>query len=86
MYATVATQLIMDHMCKEPFTPPRFPLVLLAAATANSVLELYDTRAVAAASTAAMLLYYGLYVTAIVRQVTVFLGIKCFVIPEVKQA
>lgn len=86
VYATVATQLIMDHMCKEPFTPPRFPMVLLAAATANSVLELYDTRVVAAVSTAAMLVYYGLYVTAIVRQVTVFLGIKCFVIPEIKQA
>nr|BAU37047.1 ethanolaminephosphotransferase [Chlamydomonas sphaeroides] len=77
VYATVATQLIMDHMSKEPFRPPLVPLAVLAAATANSFLQLADGRLVAFGGSAIMLVYYGIYVTSIVNQVCAFLGIHC---------
>ncbi|GIL51970.1 hypothetical protein Vafri_7936 [Volvox africanus] len=78
VYAIVATQLIMDHMCKEPFRPPLFPMAVLATAALNSVVELVDARMVAAGAVAIMIVYYGVYVSTIVRQVCAFLGIKCF--------
>ncbi|KAG2426862.1 hypothetical protein HYH02_014715 [Chlamydomonas schloesseri] len=80
VYAIVATQLIMDHMCKEPFRSPLLPLAVLTLAAANSVLQLVDTRATAATLTGAMVVYYLMYVTTIVNQVCAYLGIKCLTI------
>lgn len=80
VYALVATQLIMDHMCKEPFHPPLLAGAVALAAAANSVVELVDTRLVAAASVALLLGYYLWYVTTIVNQVCAYLGIKCYTI------
>ncbi|GLC46650.1 hypothetical protein PLESTB_001550600 [Pleodorina starrii] len=78
VYAIVATQLIMDHMCKEPFRPPVIPLAVLGVATVNSVVEIADTRLVAGGFVTVMLIYYGFYVSTIVKQVCAFLGITCF--------
>ncbi|KAG2422683.1 hypothetical protein HXX76_015847 [Chlamydomonas incerta] len=80
VYAIVATQLIMDHMCKEPFRSPLLPLAVLTAAAANSVLQLVDARATAATLAGAMIVYYLVYVTTIVNQVCLYLGIKCLTI------
>lgn len=80
MYAIVATQLIMDHMCKEPFRSPLLPLAVLTVAAANSVLQLVDARATAATLAGAMIVYYLVYVTTIVDQVCAYLGIKCLTI------
>ncbi|GFR42927.1 hypothetical protein Agub_g3824 [Astrephomene gubernaculifera] len=80
VYATTATQLIMNHMCKEPFRPPLLPLGLLSLATVNSVVEVVDTRAVAVGCVGLMLVYYSWYVTTIVNQVCACLGIRCFTI------
>ncbi len=80
VYATVATQLIMDHMCKEPFRPPLLPLMIVIVACANSVLRLADGRMVAAVGVVIALVYYLWYVTTIVNQVCDFLKIKCLVI------
>ncbi|KXZ42693.1 hypothetical protein GPECTOR_124g493 [Gonium pectorale] len=80
VYATFATQLIMDHMCKEPFKPPLVPLGLLGAAAANSLAGLVDGRLMAAGCVALMGPYYLWYVTTIVGQICAFLGIKCLTI------
>lgn len=80
VYALVATQLIMDHMCKEPFQPPLLAGVVLLVASVNSVVEVIDTRVVAAGSAVLLLGYYLWYVTTIVNQVCAYLGIMCYTI------
>ncbi|KAG2485052.1 hypothetical protein HYH03_016150 [Edaphochlamys debaryana] len=80
VYATVATQLIMDHMCKEPFQPPLVPLGVLIAAMVNSLAQAVDGRALAFALAGFMLVYYSIYATTVISQVTTYLGIRCLTI------
>ncbi|GFH31300.1 uncharacterized protein HaLaN_30315, partial [Haematococcus lacustris] len=42
VYATVALQLIVAHMAKEPFVPFSWALAVLALGSGNAVLRLVD--------------------------------------------
>nr|BAU37044.1 ethanolaminephosphotransferase [Chlamydomonas asymmetrica] len=80
IYAYIATQLIMDHMCKEPFEPPRLVLGALLLVAANSVLGIVPPHLVAYAFTPVMVVLYVRFVVGVVNEVCAYLGIPCLTI------
>lgn len=79
-YAYIATQLIMDHMSKEPFTPPWALLLLTCAFAANCTLHLVPDHLVAYTLTPIITIMYLRYVLGVIHEVCAFLGIKCLTI------
>jgi len=77
VYALTASQLIMAHMCKEPFIPPLWAIGSMAAAAANSRLHVYDPLTVTLVLDAIMLVGYLHYVLSVINQICGFLGIRC---------
>lgn len=79
-YALMASQLIMAHMCKEPFQAPLWAIVCLALGNLNKVLGLYDPLTVTLALDAALLAGYLHYVLVVIGQICEHLDIYCLTI------
>lgn len=77
VYALAASQLIMAHMCKEPFVPPMWAIAGLAFAAANSRMEWVDPLAATLAFGGVALLAYLHYVLSVIGEICDFLGIRC---------
>jgi ethanolaminephosphotransferase len=77
VYALTASQLIMAHMCKEPFQPPLWAIMGMALVAANGRLRLYDPLTVTAAWNVVVLAGYLHYVLSVISQICYFLGIRC---------
>ncbi|MEW5306169.1 MAG: hypothetical protein WDW36_008656 [Sanguina aurantia] len=85
-YALIASQLITDHMCKEPFRPMLWPFAVLAAGALNTHLRLLDPILFSFACNVVVTAGYLHWVVTVVGQITKFLGIKCLTIPRAKAA
>lgn len=77
VYALTASQLIMAHMCKEPFQPSLWAIFGMAAAAANSRLRFVDPLRLTVALDVVMLFGYLHYVISVINQICGFLGIHC---------
>lgn len=86
LYALIASQLITDHMCKEPFRPMLWPFAVLAAGALNTHLHVVDPIMFSFACNVVVTAGYLHWVVTVVGQITKFLGIKCLTIPRVKAA
>lgn len=79
-YALFASQLIMAHMCKEPFDAPVWVLLLMAAGILNKVLGLYDPLQVTIGIDVLLLAGYLHYVVVVINQICEHLDINCLTI------
>ncbi|KAI8470281.1 MAG: CDP-Ethanolamine:DAG ethanolamine phosphotransferase [Monoraphidium minutum] len=77
IYALTASQLIMAHMCKEPFEPPLWAVGGMALAAANSRLRIVDPLALTAGLAVVALFGYLHYVISVINEICGFLGIRC---------
>jgi ethanolaminephosphotransferase len=77
VYALTASRLIMAHMCKEPFEPPMWAILAMAAGAANSRLRVVDPLALTLALDAVVLAAYLHYVLSVIGEICAFLGIRC---------
>lgn len=80
VYALTASRLIMAHMCKEPFEPPMWAILGMAAVAANSRLRIVDPLALTVAFDVVALIGYLHYVLSVINQICGFLGINCLTI------
>lgn len=80
VYALVASQLIVAHMAKEPFTPSSWGYLLLLVGALNRQLGVVDGMVVAAFLTATALFWYGHYVVSVVNAICLHLHIHAFTI------
>ncbi len=84
-YAFVASQLIMAHMCKEPFEPAMWAIGQMALGAVNRRLHVVDPLALTAGLTALVLLGYLHYVLVVIGQICDFLDINCLTIKKKKE-
>ncbi|KAL6763528.1 CDP-Ethanolamine:DAG ethanolamine phosphotransferase [Haematococcus lacustris] len=85
VYATVALQLIVAHMAKEPFVPFSWALAVLALGSGNAVLRLVDPLPLNWLLLATTLVAFTHYATSVIDQICKYLGIKCLTIsPKVQ--
>ena len=82
----MATQLIVAHMCKEPFLPSPWAMGLLLLAALNSTFLWLPTTPVSWAVCVVMVLGYLHYVLSVVDQICSYLGIQCLRIKKVRKA
>lgn len=82
VYALFASQLIMAHMCKEPFQPTSalVGMALMAGGVLNNVLGWADPLQVTLGIDALLLLIYLHYVVGVINQICAHLGINCLTI------
>ena len=85
VYALMASQLIMAHMCKEPFKPPLWAIFGMAAAAANSRWRRVDPLLLTSALDVVFLLGYLHYVVSVINQICGFLGINCLTLKRPAQ-
>lgn len=85
VYALMASQLIMAHMCKEPFRPPLWAIFGMAAGAANSRLQLVDPLQLTVALGVVFVLGYLHYVISVINQICGFLGINCLTLKRPAQ-
>lgn len=79
-YALFASQLIVAHMCKEPFQAPLWAMGLMALAILNKALHIVDPLQFTLGVDAVMLLGYLHYVVVVINQICGHLGIYCLTI------
>jgi ethanolaminephosphotransferase len=79
-YALMASQLIMAHMCKEPFQAPLWAIACLALGNLNKLLHWYDPLTVTLALDAALLAGYLHYVLVVISQICEHLDIYCLTV------
>ena len=75
-----STRLIMAHMTKEPFSIALWPLLLLAAGTANDRLHVFNRTAIAWVVLLTLLAGYLHYVISVINQICDALNLTCFTI------
>lgn len=80
VYALMASQLIMAHMCKEPFQPPLWAIATMSVAVVNNVLKIYDPFVVNLAVAAVVFFGYLHYVLCVINQICDYLDIYCLTI------
>lgn len=80
VYALMASQLIMAHMCKEPFQPPLWAITTMALAVVNSVLRIYDPFVVTVSVVGVLLFGYLHYVLCVIHEICDHLDIYCLTI------
>lgn len=86
-YALFASQLIVAHMCKEPFSPPLWAMFTMAVAIINKVLGIVDPLQFTLAVDVLLLFGYLHYVVVVINQICGHLGIYCLTIkPKAKDA
>jgi ethanolaminephosphotransferase len=81
-YATIATQLIMDHMAKEPFIPAIAPYIGLFVGVLNWVLGVVEAQYLTYGIAGLTIVMYLHYVVNVIMQVCDFLGIRCLTIEK----
>lgn len=79
-YALFASQLIVAHMCKEPFLPPLWAMGLMALAIINKALHIVDPLKLTLGLDVFLLLGYLHYVVVVINQICGHLGIYCLTI------
>jgi len=80
VYALFASQLIMAHMCKEPFQAPLWALLTMTVGVLNKVLKVYDPLMVTLAVDGVILFGYLHYVVVVINQICHHLDINCLTI------
>jgi ethanolaminephosphotransferase len=84
-YSLFASQLIMAHMCKEPFNAPGWAMVLVCGAVINKALGIVDIMGLTLAVDGILLIGYLHYVVVVIRQICAHLDIWCLTIkPKTK--
>lgn len=84
VYALTASQLIMAHMCKEPFIPPLWAIMSMAFAAANSRMRWADPLTVTTGLSVVVLAAYLHYVLSVINEICAFLGIRCLSLQRVE--
>lgn len=79
-YALFASQLIVAHMCKEPFQPPLWAMGLMALAIINKALHIVDPLQLTLGLDILLLGGYLHYVVVVINQICGHLGIYCLTI------
>jgi ethanolaminephosphotransferase len=79
-YSLFASQLIMAHMCKEPFTAPGWAMVLVALAVINKALGIVDIMKFTLIVDGVLAVGYLHYVVVVIRQICAHLDIWCLTI------
>lgn len=79
-YALFASQLIMAHMCKEPFHPPYWALGLVALGIGNKVMGQVDPLQATLVVDVVLLAGYLHYVVVVINQICEHLDINCLTI------
>lgn len=79
-YALFASQLIMAHMCKEPFQPPMWAMLLMAVGILNNLLRVVDPLKLTLGLDALLLAGYLHYVVVVINQICEHLDINCLTI------
>lgn len=76
VYALMATQLIIAHMCKEPLAPPWLAIGLLGVAACGGMLTVGHARVLIMVVSVAAAGVYSVYIVSIIDQICDFLGIR----------
>ena len=84
-YALVASQLIMAHMCKEPFNVPMWTMGFLSAAALNGKLQIVDQAMLAYVLCGVTLVLYLHWVVSVIGQICGYLDISCLSIKKKKE-
>lgn len=79
-YALFASTLIMAHMCKEPFQPPMWALVVMGLGIMNKVLHVVDPLQLTICLDVLLLAGYLHYVVVVINQICEHLDINCLTI------
>jgi ethanolaminephosphotransferase len=79
-YALFASQLIVAHMCKEPFDAPLWAMTLMALAIINKVMRIVDPLRFTLGVDVLLLVGYLHYVVVVINQICAHLGIYCLTI------
>lgn len=79
-YALFASTLIMAHMCKEPFQPPMWALMVIALGIMNKVLHVVDPLQLTICLDVLLLAGYLHYVVVVINQICEHLDINCLTI------
>ncbi len=82
VYGLVACNMIMAHMCKEPFQPALWAIGAMAVGAVNARLQLVDRLLLTAGLDALVLLGFLHYVLSVIRQICDYLDIYCLTIKK----
>eukprot|EP00201_Polytomella_parva_P004679 CAMPEP_0175087118 /NCGR_PEP_ID=MMETSP0052_2-20121109/29649_1 /TAXON_ID=51329 ORGANISM="Polytomella parva, Strain SAG 63-3" /NCGR_SAMPLE_ID=MMETSP0052_2 /ASSEMBLY_ACC=CAM_ASM_000194 /LENGTH=298 /DNA_ID=CAMNT_0016359421 /DNA_START=221 /DNA_END=1117 /DNA_ORIENTATION=+ len=85
IFAMVATKLIMDHMCKEPFRPTLWAFIILILSTVNVITGTVNVFLASQAAAAFCLVFYLTNITGIINDICRFLKINCLTIKPQKK-